>query len=248
MPNEFFPTIVCWGHAGGNKIIWTTCDCNSIGIEFFIRQKRIHLKSVFLYPFYWVCFMRPDLTGNKHSHASHTAQTQSHHKLTFIGFYKKYETTWCGDVRIRTWVCVCLWSETHTKMLIFFFSLLHTYDSHAAPKKEFCGWHLFVKPQAVYKLKVDVHVQPRRQFSPTLVSGCRGMMQNCIRCDRLTFHSTQFYSDVIDSAIHHIPSTQQDNNGAHGTKCFLEVIYYSCRTMKYSPSDYNITSSVGKPT
>ena len=136
-------------------------------------------------------------------------------------------------------------------MLMFYFSSAHIRLTSSS-KEGFCGWYLFVKPQAVYKLKVDVHVQPRRQFSPTLVSGCLGMMQNCIRCDRLAFHSTQFFSDVIDTTIHHwklhIPSTQQHNNGAHGTKCFLEVIYYSCRTMKYSPSDYNITSSVDKPT
>ena len=31
-----------------------------------------------------------------------------------------------------------------------------------------------------------------------------------------------------------------------GPNVFLGVIYYSCRTMKYSPSDYNITSSVGE--
>ena len=73
-----------------------------------------------------------------------------------------------------------------------------------------------------------------------------------MRPSHIPLNSVLFYSDVIDTTIHHwklhIPSTQQHNNGAHGTKCFLEVIYYSCRTMKYSPSDYNITSSVDKPT
>ena len=153
---------------------------------------------------------------------------------------------------IRTWVYIsaCLILNSHKDVNVLFLFCTHT--PHIQLQRRIL-WLIFIcKTSGSLQIKSWCPCPTTEAVFANISIWLSWYVQNCIRCDRLTFHSTQFYSDVIDMTIHHwklhIPSTQQHNNGAHGTKCFLEVIYYSCRTMKYLPSDYNITSSVDKPT
>ena len=71
-------------------------------------------------------------------------------------------------------------------------------------------------------------------------------MQNCIRS--LTFHPTPIlfwcYWHGHTSLGASYPEYIHSSIMVHlGPNALPGVIYYSCRTMKYSPSDYNITSS-----